>query len=56
LGGKYAPWQEGAAECSECGAENEHDRDVNAAINIERKGILELQAARLIVSAHGGHA
>jgi putative transposase len=25
-----------------------------AAINIERKGILELQAAGLVVSAHGG--
>ncbi len=32
----------------------EHDRDINAAINIQRKGILELQAARLVVSAHGG--
>lgn len=39
-------------QCPEC--EVEHDRDINAAINIERKGILELQAAGLVVSAHGG--
>ncbi|QKJ50230.1 IS200/IS605 family element transposase accessory protein TnpB [Proteus vulgaris] len=39
-------------QCPEC--EIEHDRDINAAINIERKGILELQAAGLVVSAHGG--
>ncbi|PQQ22062.1 RNA-guided endonuclease InsQ/TnpB family protein [Photorhabdus hindustanensis] len=32
----------------------EHDRDINAALNIERKGITELQAAGLVVSAHGG--
>ncbi|WP_391529747.1 RNA-guided endonuclease InsQ/TnpB family protein [Photorhabdus akhurstii] len=32
----------------------EHDRDINAAINIRRKGITELQAAGLVVSAHGG--
>ncbi|EER9478682.1 transposase, partial [Escherichia coli] len=32
----------------------EHDRDINAALNIKRKGILELQAAGLVVSAHGG--
>lgn len=31
-----------------------HDRDINAALNIERKGTLELQAAGLVVSAHEG--
>ncbi|NHB86535.1 RNA-guided endonuclease InsQ/TnpB family protein [Photorhabdus tasmaniensis] len=39
-------------QCPECGVE--HDRDINAAINIQRKGIQELQAAGLVVSAHGG--
>ncbi|MBA7933542.1 IS200/IS605 family element transposase accessory protein TnpB [Klebsiella sp. RHBSTW-00215] len=40
-------------QCPECDVE--HDRDINAAINIERKGILELCAAGLVVqSAHGG--
>ncbi|HCN8410752.1 TPA: transposase, partial [Escherichia coli] len=38
--------------CHECGAE--HDRDINAALNIRQKGILELKAAGLVVSAHGG--
>ncbi len=32
----------------------EHDRDINAALNIQRKGITALQAAGLVVSAHGG--
>ncbi|KTL60874.1 transposase [Photorhabdus laumondii subsp. laumondii] len=32
----------------------EHNRDINAAINIQRKGITALQAAGLVVSAHGG--
>nr|WP_311206818.1 zinc ribbon domain-containing protein [Escherichia coli] len=46
-------------QCPECGVEHaecgvEHDRDINAALNIKRKGILELQAAGLVVSAHGG--
>ncbi|ELX0110509.1 transposase, partial [Escherichia coli] len=30
------------------------DRDINAALNIRQKGILELKAAGLVVSAHGG--
>ena len=39
--------------CPEC--EVEHDRDINAAINIRQKGMLELCAAGLVVqSAHGG--
>lgn len=29
-------------------------RDINAAIHIRQKGILELQEAGLVVSAHGG--
>ncbi len=39
-------------QCPVCHVE--HDRDINAAINIQRKGITELQAAGLVVSAHGG--
>lgn len=30
------------------------DRDINAALNIRQKGILELKAAGLVVSAYGG--
>ncbi|EGY27823.1 transposase, part of IS605 with preceding ORF [Candidatus Regiella insecticola 5.15] len=32
----------------------EHDRDINAALNIKQQGVFELQAAGLVVSAHGG--
>lgn len=39
-------------QCPEC--EVEHDRDINAAINIRQKGMLELCAAGLVVPAHGG--
>lgn len=40
-------------QCPVCDVE--HDRDVNAAINIQRKGMMELCAAGLVVhSAHGG--
>lgn len=38
--------------CPECNAN--HDRDINAAINIKHKGITELKAAGLTVSACGG--
>ncbi len=38
--------------CAACGTT--HDRDVNAAINIRQQGILQLKAAGLSVSAHGG--
>jgi putative transposase len=38
--------------CPECSVE--HDRDINAAINIKLKGIQQLKAAGLVVSAHGG--
>lgn len=32
----------------------QHDRDINAAMNIRQKGITELMAAGLVVKAHGG--
>ncbi|WP_426575381.1 RNA-guided endonuclease TnpB family protein (plasmid) [Xenorhabdus stockiae] len=32
----------------------EHDRDINAALNIKQQGLFELKAAGLVVSAHGG--
>ncbi len=37
--------------CPYCGTEH---RDINAALNVRQKGIQELKAAGLVVSAHGG--
>ncbi|HAV8297016.1 TPA: IS200/IS605 family element transposase accessory protein TnpB [Escherichia coli] len=39
-------------KCPGCNAE--HDRDINAAINIQHKGITELMAAGHVVKAHRG--
>ena len=33
---------------------SDSDRDINAAMNIQQQGILELKAAGLVVSTHGG--
>jgi putative transposase len=40
-------------DCPSCGV-TDIDRDLNAALNIRDKGILELKAAGLVVTAYGG--
>ena len=39
-------------ECPAC--RSQHDRDINAALNIKHQGIVKLKAEGLSVSAHGG--